>query len=220
MATWRDQVMAVGASQEVAEAIITAGYDSETCFQECIKDTQALGTLLKSALVGKEGLTVENAAIHPLLVKLRKLLPAQPVTTEDKSVVVPAGDSSSSKKSLKPEKRKEFKTFYETAYPGSIWGSDRTSPSDETLLAFWELVEKAPDTAAGPFQSNAIFVPYFRISSVQEARDRDLAREEKKAAREAKEKRDGKKRKREVRVLLCWFYSFRTFHLCLFWSGL
>ena len=219
MATWKDQVMAVGASEELTEAIIAAGYDSETCFQECIKDTQALGTLLKSALVGIEGITAENAAIHPLLVKLKKLLPAQPVAVEDKSFVVPTGDSSSNKKSLKPEKRKERKTFHESAYPGSIWGSDRTSPSDETLLAFWELVEKAPSTAAGPFQSNAIFVSYFRVSPVQEARDRDLAREEKKATREAKEKRDGKKRKREVRALLCLFYLFHIFHLCLFLSG-
>ena len=64
--------------------------------------------------------------------------------------------------------------------------------------AFAELVEKATPAAAGPFKANAAFVPYFRIMSAQEARNRDTVREEKKAAREAKDKRDGKKRKREV----------------------
>ena len=187
MASWKEQVVAVGVSAAVADAIVAAGYDSEACFQECIKDSQALGTLLKSALVGIEGVTAENAAIHPLLIKLKRLLPAQT------AVEASSADSGSNKKGLKPEKRKEFKTFYEDAYPGSIWGSDRTTPSDETLLAFSELVEKAPDSSAGLFRSNVSFVPYFRIKSVQEARDRDLAREEKKATREAKERRDGKK---------------------------
>ena len=66
----------------------------------------------------------------------------------------------------------------------------------------------APDNAEGPFQSNATFVPCFRIKSVQEARARDPAREEKKAAREAKQTRDGKKRKHEVRYLCDCFACF------------
>ena len=102
MATWKEQVTAVGASETVAEAIIAAGYDSKACFQECIKDAQALGTLLKSALIGKEGVTADNAAIHPLLIKLKKLLPAQP-SAVDGGMVSSTSDSNSSKKSFKPE---------------------------------------------------------------------------------------------------------------------
>jgi hypothetical protein len=212
MATWKEQIEATGASAKVADAIMEAGYTTEDLFQECVKDAAGLVVLLKSALIGIDGVTTDNSAIHPVLVKLKKLLPAHA------AVAAPGGHSAgsetnASKKGLKPEQRKEYKTFYEASDPGNTWGSDRTCPADETLLAFAELVEKAPPTAAGPFKVNAAFVPYFRIMSVQEARDRDMAREEKKAAREAMDKRDGKKRKREVMhthlgfACLSWCFS-------------
>ena len=77
--SWEDTIKSTGASAEVAKATIEAGYDSRETFQDCVKNATDLSVLLKTVLVkvaGADGLTVENASIHPLNGKLKKLLPA------------------------------------------------------------------------------------------------------------------------------------------------
>jgi hypothetical protein len=43
------------------------------------------------------------------------------------------------KKMARSDRRDAAKTQFESSYPGSLWGSDRVAPSDESLeLCMWE----------------------------------------------------------------------------------
>ena len=67
--SWEEAITSTGASAEVAKAIIAAGYDSQSVFQDCVRNAADLSVLLKTVLVkveGAEGLSVKSAPVHPL----------------------------------------------------------------------------------------------------------------------------------------------------------
>ena len=128
----------------------------------------------------------------------------------------PATNSSKERKQLvSAAKRRNFKEFFEEQYVGSEWGSDRTTPSDEALAAFEELVETPAPDLRGPYKVVPAFVPYFRILSVQDALDRDLAREEKKSGKGGRRQARGEKEKKRGKSLAGSVSNVSCFRCCL-----
>ena len=147
--SWEETIKSTGASAEVAKAIIAAGYDSQSIFQDCVKNAADLSVLLKTVLVkveGAEGLSVENAPIHPLNGKLKKLLP---VECGGPKAASPEGGAEGKlqQKGSKVEgaRRSALAKEFEEKYSSSVWGSRRTAPGNRLLEKCLDMLPSGKD---------------------------------------------------------------------------
>jgi hypothetical protein len=82
------------------------------------------------------------------------------------------------KKTARSDRRDAAKTQFESSYPGSLWGSDRVAPSDESLeLCTWEKGEP-PE-----WHHWSLFL------SVDEVEKREAAKREKKESEKSKDRK-------------------------------
>lgn len=72
--SWKKQIVDAGVSESIADALIASGYSSAEKFVASIIDDEAVATLAGTLLVDKvEGLSKENASVHPVTGDLRML---------------------------------------------------------------------------------------------------------------------------------------------------